>query len=135
MSTFDTVIMCQLTVYKTNDMTKKITFASRLKAIRADKGVGVRELGRLISKTGQHISNIEKGIANPSAEVVVAIAKALSTDVDELLHLAGQVDPEVVDVIQASPSAIPSFLRSASNLTEAQWLEMAAYAKKLSDKD
>ena len=83
------------------------TFATRLKAIRADKGIGVRELGRLINKTGQHISNIEKGIANPSAEVVVAIAKALSADVDELLHLAGQVDPEVVGVIQASPSAIP----------------------------
>ena len=115
-------------------MTNELTFASRLKAIRADKGVGVRELGRLISKTGQHISNIEKGIANPSAEVVVAIAKALSTDVDELLHLAGQVDPEVVGVIQSSPSAIPSFLRSASKLTEAQWLEMEAYAKKLSDK-
>jgi hypothetical protein len=59
----------------------------------------------------------------------------LSTDVDELLHLAGQVDPEVVGVIQSSPSAIPSFLRSASKLTEAQWLEMEAYAKKLSDKD
>ena len=115
-------------------MTNELTFSSRLKAIRADKGVGVRELGRLISKTGQHISNIEKGIANPSAEVVVAIAKALSTDVDELLHLAGQVDPAVVNVIQSSPSAIPSFLRSASKLTEAQWLEMEAYAKKLSDK-
>ena len=111
------------------------TFATRLKTIRADKGIGVRELGRLINKTGQHISNIEKGIANPSAEVVVAIAKALSTDVDELMHLAGQVDPEVVDVIQSSPSAVPSFLRSASNLTEAQWLEMAAYAKKLADKE
>ena len=116
-------------------MTSELTFASRLKTIRADKGIGVRELGRLINKTGQHISNIEKGIANPSAEVVVAIAKALSADVDELLHLAGQVDPEVVGVIQASPSAIPSFLRSAGNLSEAQWLEMAAYAKKLSDKD
>ena len=116
-------------------MTSELTFASRLKAIRADKGVGVRELGRMIGKTGQHISNIEKGIANPSAEVVVTIAKALTTDVDELLHLAGQVDPEVVGVIQASPSAIPSFLRSAGNLSEAQWLEMAAYAKKLADKE
>jgi transcriptional regulator with XRE-family HTH domain len=116
-------------------MTNELTFATRLKAIRADKGVGVRELGRLINKTGQHISNIEKGIAKPSAEVVVDIAKALSTDVDELLHLAGQVDPQVVHVIQSSPSAIPSFLRSASNLTEAQWQEMEAYAKKLSDKD
>ena len=110
------------------------TFSSRLKTIRAAKGVGVRELGRMIGKTGQHISNIEKGIANPSAEVVVTIAKALNADVDELLHLAGQVDPEVVGVIQSSPSAIPSFLRSAGNLSEAQWLEMAAYAKKLSDK-
>ena len=116
-------------------MISEPTFASRLKAIRANKDVGVRELGRMIGKTGQHISNIEKGIANPSAEVVVAIAKALSTDVDELMHLAGQVDPEVVGVIQASPSAIPSFLRSAGNLSEAQWLEMAAYAKKLADKE
>jgi len=115
-------------------MVAKLTFASRLKAVRADKGVGVRELGRLISKTGQHISNIEKGIAKPSAEVVVAISKALNADVDELMHLAGQIDPEVVGVIQSSPSAIPSFLRSASNLTEAQWAEMEAFAKKLSDK-
>jgi len=116
-------------------MINEPTFASRLKEIRASKGVGVRELGRMIGKSGQHISNMEQKLSKPSAEVVVDIAKALSADVDELLHLAGQMDPEVIGVIQSRPSAIPSFLRSASNLTEAQWQEMEAYAKKLSDKD
>ncbi len=105
--------------------------SQRIKELRTQQGVGVRELGRIIGKTGQHISNIEKGIGNPSAEVIVAIAKALNADKDELLHMAELVDPEVVGVIQKKPSSIPAFLRSAGDLSDEQWQELQAYAEKL----
>jgi hypothetical protein len=45
--------------------------------------------------------------------------------------LAELVDPQVVDVIHQKPSAIPAFLRSASDLTDDQWKELQAYADKL----
>lgn len=105
--------------------------SQRIKELRTQQGVGVRELGRIIGKTGQHISNIEKGIGNPSAEVIVDIAKALNADKDELLHLAELVDPQVVDVINQKPSSIPAFLRSAGDLSDDQWIELQAYAEKL----
>ena len=48
-------------------------------------------------------------------------AEALEANADELLYLADQVSPEVVDVIHQNPLAIPNFLRSAKNLTPEQW--------------
>jgi len=37
-------------------------------------------------------------------------------------------------VIKKSPSAVPSFLRSAKGLTKAQWEELEKAAKKMADK-
>jgi len=38
--------------------------------------------------------------------------------------MADQVDPEVIEVIKKSPSAVPSFLRSAKGLSQKQWKEL-----------
>ena len=54
----------------------------------------------------------------------------LEANVDELLHLADRVDPEVVDVIQKNPSAVPSFLRSAKDLSPEEWEKMQNYLTK-----
>lgn len=102
-------------------MTDKITLASRLKELRTSKNMGIRELGRAVDVTGMHISNVEKGKSMPSPELIQKIARVLDTNVDELQYLADQVDPEVVDVIHNNPVAVPSFLRSAKNLTPEQW--------------
>ena len=102
-------------------MSQAQTFAERLSALRAQQKMGIRELGRAVGVTGMHISNLEKGKSAPSAELVLKLAEALEANVDELLHLADQVSPEVVDVIHQNPLAIPNFLRSAKNLTPEQW--------------
>ena len=102
-------------------MSSNTTFAEKLSALRAEQKMGVRELGRAVGVTGMHISNLEKGKSAPSAELVLKLAEALEANADELLYLADQVSPEVVDVIHQNPLAIPNFLRSAKNLTPEQW--------------
>ena len=102
-------------------MSRPKTFAEKLSTLRAEQNMGVRELGRAVGVTGMHISNLEKGKSAPSAELVMKLAEALQANVDELLYLADQVSPEVVDVIHQNPLAIPNFLRSAKNLTPEQW--------------
>ena len=113
-------------------MTDELTLASRVKELRTGKNMGIRELGRAVDVTGMHISNIEKGKSTPSPELVQKIAKALDANVDELLYLADQVDPEVVDVIHNNPYAIPTFLRSAKNLTPEQWEKLQKQVEKMS---
>ena len=102
-------------------MSLHMTFAEKLSTLRAEQNMGVRELGRAVGVTGMHISNLEKGKSAPSADLVLKLAEALEANSDELLYLADQVSPEVVDVIHQNPLAIPNFLRSAKNLTPKQW--------------
>ena len=102
-------------------MTQANTFAEKLSALRALQKMGIRELGRAVGVTGMHISNLEKGKSAPSAGLVIKLADALEANVDELLYLADQVSPEVVNVIHKNPLAVPNFLRSAKNLTPEQW--------------
>ena len=103
----------------------------KIKELREDKRISIRELGRRTDVTGMHISNIEKGKANASPELVTKIADALEANPDELLHLADRVDPEVVDVIQKNPMAVPSFLRSAKDLSPEEWEKMQSYLDRM----
>ena len=112
-------------------MSRPTTFAERLSALRAEQNMGVRELGRAVGVTGMHISNLEKGKVNASPELVNKIALALDANPDELLHLADRVDPEVVDVIQKNPMAVPSFLRSAKDLSPDEWDKMQKYLDRM----
>jgi len=114
---------------------KITTLADKIKELRAEKRIGIRELGRMVDVSGMHISNLEKGKSAPSPELVRKLAAALGTDVDELLHLADLVDPEAVDVIQNNPFAVPAFLRSAKNLTPEQWAELQKQVEKMSQED
>ena len=111
------------------------TFSQRLKQLRSDAKMGVRELGRALDVTGMHISNMEKGKSMPSPELTRKIANVLNTDVDELLQLANQVDPEVIDVIQSNHQAIPSLLRSAKNLTPEQWEILKRQVEEMTGQD
>ena len=96
-------------------------FAQYLKGLRTEQRIGVRELGREVGVTGMHISNMEKGKSLPSPALIVKLAEALGTDVDEMSHQANQIAPEIVGVIQNQPKAVPNFLRSAKDLTPEQW--------------
>ena len=113
-------------------MSLDITFAERLCQLRAQRKMGVRELGRAVDVTGMHISNLEKGKSAPSSDLVIKLATALDANVDELLFLANQVSPEVIDVIHQNHLAVPNFLRSAKNLTPEQWEKLQKQVDKMS---
>ncbi len=115
-------------------MSNKETLGSKINAIRAEKRIGVRELSRMVDVSAMHISNIEKDKSSASPELIKKIAKALETDADELLALADQVDPSVVDVINAQHDVVPSFLRSAKDLTPEQWEKLQKQVEKMTKK-
>ena len=111
-------------------MDKPGTFALRLREARLNKQLGVRELGRLCGCTGMHISNMEKGKSLPSPEMLRKLAAALEADIDELAALADQIDPDVTDLIKRDQS-VPSFLRSAKDLSPDQWAELQKMVEKM----
>jgi len=90
-----------------------MNLGDKIRDLREEKRISIRELGRRTDVTGMHISNLEKGKVNASPELVNKIALALDANPDELLHLADRVDPQVIDVVQKIPQAVPSFLRTA----------------------
>ena len=112
----------------------KTTLGEYIRNLRNKRDIGVRELGRKADVSGVHISSIEKDKTTPSPALLRKIAVILNTDVHKLQAMAKQVDPDVIDVIKRSPSAVPSFLRSAKGLTKAQWQELEKTALKMSKK-
>ncbi len=107
------------------------SFGTRLKQLRLEKHLGLRELGRLVEISAMHISNLEKGRSMPSPELVRKLAESLDGNLDELLYLAEHVDPEIVDVIHNNPYQVPSFLRSAKNLTPEQWEKLQKQVERM----
>jgi len=112
-------------------MSNEATFGQRVQALRVEKRMGIRELGRALDISAMHISNLEKGKSMPSSDLVEKIAAELQGDLDELLHLADQLDPAVVNVIQSNPYTVPSLLRSAKNLTPEQWAKLQKQVEKM----
>ena len=112
-------------------MSNEATFGQRVQALRVEKRMGIRELGRALDISAMHISNLEKGKSMPSSDLVEKIAAELQGDLDELLHLADQLDPAVVNVIQSNPYTVPSLLRTAKNLTPQQWAKLQKQVEKM----
>ena len=98
-----------------------------IKALRDEKRLSMRGLAKAVDVTPMHVSNIEKRFTTGSSELIAKIARVLETDVDSLLHMADRVDPEVVEGIQQNPQAVPSFLRSAKDLSADDWEKMRSY--------
>ena len=111
-------------------MAKK-TFGKTIGQLRAKNKLGLRELARELDISPMHISNIEKEKSMASPELIARMAKRLGADLDQLLHLADQIDPAVVGVIQEKPKTIPNFLRSAKNLSKEQWDELQKQVDKM----
>lgn len=57
---------------------------ARLRAEREQRGIGVRQLARLVDCSASLISQIERGRANPSVSTLYAIASALGISLDGL---------------------------------------------------
>ena len=88
------------------------TFGDYIKAVRTDKGIGQRELARMIGVSAPYLNDIEKGKRPaPRDELVASLGRALDADLDTLNDLAGSskntIPPDVMEIIQGKATIIP----------------------------
>ena len=71
--------------------------------------VSLRELARVAGVSNPYLSQVERGLRKPSAEILAAIAKGLKISAETLYEQAGILDrrdgnPDTVAAIRADPS-------------------------------
>ena len=89
------------------------TFGKKLRDLRVNSDIGLRELARLINKSPGYLSDVEHDhVPPPSEDVIVKIAAALGADKKDLLAIAKKMDPEISNYVAQEPEAA-DFLRMA----------------------
>lgn len=71
------------------------TAGKRLKEIRSEKKIGLRELAKLIGYTPSYVSHIERGEKRGSVEFYEKCAKALHVSIGDLLEDKIEVPEEL----------------------------------------
>jgi transcriptional regulator with XRE-family HTH domain len=107
------------------------SFGNKIRKLRKQAGIGLRELARLINKSPGYLSDVElERVPPPSQEVIIRIAIALDADKDELLTAAKKVDPELSNYVAQQPQAA-DFLRLAKEkeFNNEDWERLAQLAK------
>jgi transcriptional regulator with XRE-family HTH domain len=93
-------------------------FGNRIRELREakkqiDPAFSLRRFAQAVGISATFLSKIETGMASPpSVENIKKMAELLEVDADELLALAGKVDPEINDIIREQPKAMADFLRT-----------------------
>ena len=89
------------------------TFGKKLRDLRINAEVGLRELARIINKSPGYLSDVENDhVPPPSEEVILKIADALNADKKKLLAVAQKMDPEISNYVTREPE-VADFLRMA----------------------
>lgn len=86
-------------------------FGKEIKQLRLAREIKLREMAARVGISPAYMSRIESGRElPPKGERIVKIAEVLDVPVDDLLSLAGKIDPLIENYITQTPS-IPEFLR------------------------
>ena len=76
------------------------TFGKKLRNLRVNSEIGLREMARLISKSPGYLSDVEHDhVPPPSEDVILKIAAALNVDKKELLTVVRKMDPDIDFII------------------------------------
>ncbi len=78
--------------------------------------LSLRRLAELAGVSNPYLSQIERGLRKPSAEILLQLAKALQVSAETMYVRAGILDQE----IEVDTSSLESAIRRASDLTEEQ---------------
>jgi HTH-type transcriptional regulator, competence development regulator len=114
-------------------------FGKRIRALREkrkkdDPQFSLRKFAEAVGISPTYLSKVEKGeFAPPSPQNIKKIAELLEVDADELLALAGKVDPDLSEIVKEQPKAMADLLRAAHNLSEEElreWTERMRKRKK-----
>ena len=93
------------------------TLGARIKRLRKERGLGLRETAAKVGISATFLSRVETNAekAVPREEVIKKLADLLGDDVDTLMQLAGRVAQDVAAVIKSEPG-MPAVLRRARDL-------------------
>lgn len=84
-------------------METQITFGERIKQLREQNNISLRELAKRVELTAGYISQLERNLTLaglPSEENIKKIARVLNANETELLLLADRLPSEVVSDIK-----------------------------------
>ncbi|OGO30988.1 MAG: hypothetical protein A2Z29_01185 [Chloroflexi bacterium RBG_16_56_11] len=77
------------------------TFGTRLRGLRRESGLTLRELANKVDISFTYLSKIESGsLPPPSEKVIRRLGEALHYDQDELLALAGIIPPDIAEILK-----------------------------------
>lgn len=97
-------------------------FGERIRQLRenrkkSDPRFSLRKFAETVGISPTFLSKVEVGeFAPPSPENIKKMAELLGVDADELLALAGKVDPALSEIIKDQPKAMADFLRTARDM-------------------
>jgi transcriptional regulator with XRE-family HTH domain len=86
---------------------------------RTQAELSLRELAARTNVSNPYLSQLERGLHEPSVRVLTAIAKALNVSAEEMMVQAGILDASDLGDRPASPS-VPEAVRADPRLTEEQ---------------
>jgi len=102
---------------------------------RTDPSFSLRRFAEAVGISATFISKMETGdYAPPSHEKIKRMAELLEYDPDELLALAGKIDPELNDIIRERSGVLPDILRSMRGMSEEDLRRLADQARKKEQK-
>ena len=112
----------------------EMKFGAFVRHEREARGIGLREMAKMIGVSPTYLSKIERDEFPPPAEdKVKAIAKIIGCDADDLLARAGRVASDLSDIIKQRPREIAALLRTTKGLTADDMAKLARQAQRAKD--
>lgn len=101
------------------DLSTEHRLGAFIKSQRRLKALSQRELAKLTDLSDPYVSQIERGLHQPSIKVLKSLAKALNVQVETMLSYAGLLEARIGDG-EAPELDTEVAIRTDSRLTDAQ---------------
>lgn len=109
-----------------------VSLGEQLRAARVEKGLGLRELARLVDIAPSYVSDIEYGRRVPSEGVLRELCEALGLDAEKMLAVAGRLGDEADRYLRREPAARVLLRRAQeSNLSDNQLRNLIAQVDRM----
>ena len=122
-------------------MAGNVEFGKRIRELReaklrTDPRFTLRQFAKMVDVSPTFLSKMERGEFDPPRpEKIKKMAELLEVDADELLALAGRVDPELNEIIREQPSVLPDLLRAVRGMSDEQLRKLARQAERARKKE
>lgn len=90
----------------------------REKLQEQDSSFSLRQVALRLNVQASYLSKIERGLENPSEDMIIKLAKEYQQNEDTLLAMAGKVSSRLQNIIMKNPTAFATLLSSLENSPE-----------------